>query len=73
MRSRSTAIASSSTSPSGEATLYTRKGLDWTEKFAGIASAAAALPDCIIDGEVAAFDSSGTVELPRAAGGALRG
>jgi bifunctional non-homologous end joining protein LigD len=47
----------------GEATLYTRKGLDWTEKFQGIASAASSLPDCIIDGEVAAFDSAGTMSF----------
>jgi bifunctional non-homologous end joining protein LigD len=43
----------------GVATLYTRKGLDWTEKFSALASAAESLPDCIIDGEVAAFDASG--------------
>ena len=36
----------------GEATLKTRKGLDWTEKFSAIAKAAAALPDGIIDGFV---------------------
>ena len=47
----------------GEATLYTRKGLDWTEKFSGLATAAATLPDCIIDGEVAAFDRSGTMSF----------
>ncbi len=47
----------------GEARLYTRKGLDWTDKFTGIAEAAAELPDCIIDGEVAAFDSSGTLSF----------
>ena len=47
----------------GEATLYTRKGLDWTEKFSALASAAASLPDCIIDGEVASFDSSGTLSF----------
>jgi bifunctional non-homologous end joining protein LigD len=47
----------------GEATFYTRKGLDWTEKFTGLARAAASLPDCIIDGEVAAFDSAGTLSF----------
>jgi bifunctional non-homologous end joining protein LigD len=47
----------------GEVTLYTRKGLDWTEKFGGIAAAAAGLPDCIIDGEVAAFDTAGTLSF----------
>ncbi|MEA2941299.1 MAG: bifunctional non-ous end joining protein LigD [Bradyrhizobium sp.] len=40
----------------GRATLKTRKGLDWTEKFAAIAKAATALPDVLIDGEVVALD-----------------
>jgi len=43
----------------GRATLRTRKGLDWTEKFSRIAEAADGFPDCIIDGEVAAFGSDG--------------
>ena len=30
---------------SGEATLKTRKGLDWTDKFSALAKEAAALPD----------------------------
>jgi bifunctional non-homologous end joining protein LigD len=47
----------------GKATLYTRKGLDWTHKFPGIAEAAADFPDCIIDGEVAAFDSAGKLSF----------
>jgi bifunctional non-homologous end joining protein LigD len=40
----------------GRATLKTRKGLDWTEKFATVAEAASALPDVLIDGEVVALD-----------------
>lgn len=40
----------------GRATLKTRKGLDWTEKFVAIADAASALPDVLIDGEVVALD-----------------
>jgi bifunctional non-homologous end joining protein LigD len=40
----------------GRATLKTRKGLDWTEKFSTIAEAASALPDVLIDGEVVALD-----------------
>src|SRR3954451_1187639 len=40
----------------GRATLKTRKGLDWTEKFSSIAEAASALPDALIDGEVVALD-----------------
>jgi bifunctional non-homologous end joining protein LigD len=44
----------------GEATLKTRKGLDWTGKFSAIAKAAAKLPDCIIDGEIVALDHDGS-------------
>jgi len=44
----------------GKAELRTRKGLDWTHRFKSIAEAAAALPDCIIDGEAIALDESGT-------------
>jgi bifunctional non-homologous end joining protein LigD len=43
----------------GRASLRTRKGLDWTEKFAAIAEAAADLPDSILDGEVVALDAAG--------------
>ncbi len=43
----------------GVATLKTRKGLDWTEKFSLIAQAAAELPDCLIDAEVAVLDEQG--------------
>ncbi|MHC9418361.1 DNA ligase D [Sphingomonas citri] len=41
----------------GQAKVYTRNGLDWTDKFAGIASAAGALPvgSALIDGEIVAF------------------
>ncbi len=37
--------------------VYTRSGLDWTDKFTGIAEAAATLPasSALIDGEVVAF------------------
>jgi bifunctional non-homologous end joining protein LigD len=44
----------------GKATLRTRKGLDWTDKFRATADVATALPDCMIDGEVVALDKSGT-------------
>jgi bifunctional non-homologous end joining protein LigD len=47
----------------GNVTLKTRKGLDWTPKFSAIADAAAALPDVIIDGEIAALDSSGAPDF----------
>ena len=41
----------------GRAKVYTRSGLDWTDKFAAIADAAAALPvtSALIDGEIVAF------------------
>jgi bifunctional non-homologous end joining protein LigD len=44
----------------GRAVLRTRKGLDWTEKFAAIAGDAAAYPDAIIDGEICALDEAGS-------------
>jgi bifunctional non-homologous end joining protein LigD len=40
----------------GKATLKTRKGLDWTGKFAAIAEEGSALPDMLIDGEIVALD-----------------
>jgi bifunctional non-homologous end joining protein LigD len=43
----------------GRATLRTRKGLDWTERFAAIAQVAADLPNSILDGEVVALDAAG--------------
>jgi bifunctional non-homologous end joining protein LigD len=47
----------------GKVKLFTRKGLDWTNKFAAIAGAAAKLPDSIIDGEVCALDDSGAPDF----------
>jgi bifunctional non-homologous end joining protein LigD len=44
---------------SGDAQLRTRKGIDWTAKFGGMAAAASALPDCLLDGEVVALDKHG--------------
>lgn len=41
----------------GKARLSTRKGLDWTAKFPQLADALAALPDCILDGEVVVLDA----------------
>jgi bifunctional non-homologous end joining protein LigD len=43
----------------GAATLKTRKGLDWTEKFRAIADAASKLPDVLIDGEIVALNDEG--------------
>ncbi|NUS68035.1 MAG: DNA ligase D [Ensifer adhaerens] len=47
----------------GEATLKTRKGLDWTAKYPEISKAAAELPDCIIDGEICALDDNGAPDF----------
>jgi bifunctional non-homologous end joining protein LigD len=44
----------------GEATLKTRKGLDWTDKFKAIAEEGSALPDALIDGEIVALAHDGT-------------
>jgi bifunctional non-homologous end joining protein LigD len=41
----------------GKAAIRTRKGLDWTDRFAAIANDAASLPDCLIDGEIVALDN----------------
>ncbi|MBR0963470.1 DNA ligase D [Bradyrhizobium diazoefficiens] len=43
----------------GKATLRTRKGLDWTGKFAAIAEEACSLPDAMVDGEIVALDEDG--------------
>ena len=43
----------------GDATLKTRKGLDWTKKFAAIAREGRGLPDAMIDGEIVALDHNG--------------
>ncbi|HEY0646697.1 DNA ligase D [Phenylobacterium sp.] len=48
----------------GRATLKTRKGLDWTDKFRAIAKDAAALPDGLYDGEACALDASGSPDFP---------
>ena len=47
----------------GEAKLYTRKGLDWSDRFPEIARAAAKLPDCILDGEIVALDHNGAPDF----------
>ena len=43
--------------------MRTRKGLDWTEKFAAIAQQAKSLPDCMIDGEAVALDKRGVPDF----------
>lgn len=47
----------------GRAVLLTRKGLDWTKRFASIARAAEALPDCILDGEAVALNQQGVSDF----------
>ncbi|MFA9201631.1 MAG: DNA polymerase ligase N-terminal domain-containing protein, partial [Cypionkella sp.] len=44
-----------------EVRVYTRKGLDWTDKFAPLVEALAALdlPPCLIDGEIVAYGPDG--------------
>ena len=56
----------------GKATLKTRKGLDWTDKFRAIAKEASALPDVLIDGEIVALDQNGAPDFFRPAGSHLR-
>lgn len=46
-----------------DATLKTRKGLDWTAKYPAIAQAASDLPDAIIDGEICALDANGAPDF----------
>jgi bifunctional non-homologous end joining protein LigD len=41
------------------AALLTRKALDWSHRFPEIVADAKALPDCILDGEVAALEEGG--------------
>ncbi|RJY08719.1 DNA ligase D [Aurantiacibacter aquimixticola] len=49
----------------GEVRVYTRNGKDWTDKFAPLAQAVAALhlPSCLIDGEIVALDSDGNPDF----------
>jgi bifunctional non-homologous end joining protein LigD len=47
----------------GKATLKTRKGLDWTDKFKMIAREAGTLPDVLIDGEIVALDHNGAPDF----------
>ena len=47
----------------GQATLKTRKGLDWTARYPAIANAATQLPDAILDGEICALDENGAPDF----------
>jgi bifunctional non-homologous end joining protein LigD len=47
----------------GKASLKTRKGLDWTEKFPAIAEEGSELADGLIDGEIVALDPDGAPDF----------
>ena len=47
----------------GDAALYTRKGLDWSDKFMAIATEAKSLPGALIDGEIVALDHHGAPDF----------
>ncbi|MEA2862805.1 MAG: bifunctional non-ous end joining protein LigD [Bradyrhizobium sp.] len=47
----------------GKATLRTRKGLDWTDKFKAIAKEGSLLSDALIDGEIVALDHNGAPDF----------
>ncbi len=47
----------------GKAVLKTRKGLDWSNKFAAIAKEGGKFPDAIIDGEIVALDEDGAPDF----------
>ena len=47
----------------GAATLKTRTGLDWSDRFPALIKAARALPDVIIDSEVVALDEHGAPDF----------
>ncbi|WP_022682933.1 DNA ligase D [Sphingobium bisphenolivorans] len=49
----------------GDVKIYTRSGLDWTERFAPIAAEAAQLnlPAALIDGEIVALDTKGNPDF----------
>jgi bifunctional non-homologous end joining protein LigD len=49
----------------GEVRIYTRNGLDWSDKFAPLAKAIAALdlPPALIDGEIVSYDKDGNPDF----------
>ncbi len=44
-------------------TIFTRRGLDWTHKFAALATDAARLKPCILDGEACVLDARGAPDF----------
>ncbi len=47
----------------GHSIVRTRSGHDWTARFPAIAAAAAALPDCVLDGEAVAMTEDGVPDF----------
>ena len=47
----------------GKATVKTRKGLDWSDRFSEICADAAGLPDGMLDGEAVALDDHGSPDF----------
>jgi bifunctional non-homologous end joining protein LigD len=47
----------------GKATLKTRKGLDWSDRYPEIVTSGAGLPDGLYDGEVVALDATGAPDF----------
>jgi len=47
----------------GDATCYSRSGLDWTHRFTEIAADCAGLGDCVLDGEVVALNAKGETDF----------
>ncbi|MDP3080118.1 MAG: DNA ligase D [Brevundimonas sp.] len=48
----------------GKATLRTRKGLDWSDRFPALTADAANWPDAVIDGELCALDADHMPDFP---------
>ena len=55
--------------------VYTRKGLDWSDKFAPLVERLRALdlPPCLIDGEIVAYDRAGNPDFSSLQGVLKRG
>jgi bifunctional non-homologous end joining protein LigD len=53
------------TAAGDKVSVFTRKGLDWTDKFQPLAEAVAALdlPPCLIDGEIVAYGADGNPDF----------
>ena len=64
-KSSTTAIAPLIAAAGEDVRVYTRNGLDWTDKFAPLAAHIAALdlPPCLIDGEIVAFGADGNPDF----------